>query len=95
MRVRRAEARLRRHVAACRIQAAVRGWRVRRAWAAAKLARVRYTCTMTLDLDSRANEGCQEQGVSNNYVCRKAATLWQVYHVRYSRINLRYIHPAA
>ncbi len=38
--MRRAEARLRRYVAACRIQAAVRGWRVRRAMAIAKQARV-------------------------------------------------------
>ena len=40
--MRRAEARLRRHVAACRIQAAARGWHVRHAMAIAKQARTTY-----------------------------------------------------
>ena len=37
--MKRAEARLLRHVGACRIQAVARGWRVRRALVAAKQAR--------------------------------------------------------
>ena len=56
LRVRRAEARLRRHVAASHIQAAVRGWRVRHAMAAAKQARCRCRYAKALNCMTLSQE---------------------------------------